>query len=140
MGEIGHEVFPGLLVEGDHTLDGGMRAYRQLQQLAESPTAVVCSNDMTAIGVMRAAYEDGVSVPQQLSLIGFDDIRLAQFMVLPLTTVQMSQTRLAELAFKALLAKAEPENYSEEQYHLQTSLVLRASTAQPGSSRSQLSR
>jgi DNA-binding LacI/PurR family transcriptional regulator len=138
MGEIDRQVSPELMVEGDHTMDGGRRAYRKLHELREPPTAVLCSNDMTAIGVMREAYEHGVSVPQQLSVIGFDDIRMAQFMVPPLTTIQMSQARLAELAFKALLTKTEP-NHADEEYELQTSLVLRASTARPGSVRKKLS-
>src|SRR5205814_8357509 len=53
--------------------------------------------------LMRKCYEDGISIPRDLSVVGFDDIRLAQFMLPPLTTVQMSQAELARLAFDALL-------------------------------------
>ena len=80
-------------------MEGGMRAL-DLITGARRPTAVVCSNDMTAIGLMREAYDQGINVPRDLSVVGFDDIRLAQFMIPPLTTVQMSQTELAQIAFK----------------------------------------
>ena len=92
-----------LIVIGDHTMEGGMRALVELISLPTPPTAVLCSNDMTAIGVMREAYEHGINVPSDLSVVGFDDIRLAQFMIPPLTTVQMSQTDLARIAFEALM-------------------------------------
>ena len=90
------------MVAGDHTMEGGMRALAELIKLRNPPTAVLCSNDMTAIGVMRQAYELGIEVPRDFSVVGFDDIRLAQFMIPPLTTVQMSQEELARIAFKAL--------------------------------------
>jgi LacI family transcriptional regulator len=131
MCEIGMRVDPELMFEGDHTMEGGIRALNHLASLPSRPTAIMCSNDMTAIGVMRAAYDLGVSIPQELSLVGFDDVRLAQFMIPPLTTVQMSQTELAKLAFKALLAQVESEKPAAAgvEYLLDTSLILRNSTA-----------
>ncbi len=54
--------------------------------LRNPPSAVMCSNDMTAIGVMREAYDHGIAIPRDLSVVGFDDIRLAQFIIPPLTT------------------------------------------------------
>lgn len=108
-----------------------MRALVELAGLRNRPTAIMCSNDMTAIGVMREAYEYGMAIPKDLSVIGFDDIRLSQFTIPPLTTVQMSQTLLAEFAFKALMTEAESKSPSEagREYELITSLVLRGSTA-----------
>ena len=94
------------------------------------PTAVLCSNDMTAIGVMRKSHEAHIAIPQDLSVIGFDDIRLAQFMIPPLTTIQMSQAELARLAFDALMADVERDNPAPNgtEYVLKTNLVLRQST------------
>jgi LacI family transcriptional regulator len=91
----------------------------------------MCSNDLTAIGVIREAYEYGISVPQELSVVGFDDVKLAQFITPPLTTIRMSQSDLARLAFKALLTDVEREVPSEHgtEYALDTDLVLRKSTA-----------
>ena len=119
-----------LIVEGDHTIEGGISALGQLLSGPSRPTAVICSNDMTALGVMRKSYEDGISIPRDLSVIGFDDIRLAQFVLPALTTVQMSQAELARLAFHALLAEVQRESPSPEgtEYLLTTHLVLREST------------
>jgi len=130
MEEIGLAADPDLLVEGDHTLEGGMRAMARLLQGRVKPTAVLCSNDMTAMGVMRQSYEEKISIPKDLSVVGFDDIRMAQFILPPLTTVQMSQTELARLAFHALLSDVQRETPAPQgtEYGLQTSLVLREST------------
>src|ERR1700691_4888890 len=98
--EIG--LSPDLVVVGDHRMEGGMKALLQLWGMNDRPTAVLCSNDMTAIGVMREAYDQDVKIPNDLSVIGFDDIRLAEFTIPPLTTVQMSQTELARIALDAL--------------------------------------
>jgi LacI family transcriptional regulator len=131
MAEIGLAVQPELVIEGDHTLEGGMTALAKLLRGRIRPTAVLCSNDMTAIGVMRQSYEEKISIPRDLSVVGFDDIRLAQFVLPPLTTVQMSQAELARLAFHALLSDVQRDIPAPEgtEYVLKTSLVLRESTA-----------
>jgi LacI family transcriptional regulator, galactose operon repressor len=131
MQEIGMHMDSQYFVEGDHTMEGGMRALVQLAKLKNRPTAVMCSNDMTAIGVMREAYDYGIAIPQELSVVGFDDIRLSQFIIPPLTTIQMSQTEIARLAFKALLSEVNRESPSANgtEYVLETDLVLRKSTA-----------
>jgi hypothetical protein len=67
-------------------------------------------SDMTAIGAMSKSYEDDVVIPHDLSLVGFDDLRLAQFMLPPLTTVQMSQAELARLALEAFLADVDRQD------------------------------
>jgi LacI family transcriptional regulator len=129
--EIGIPTESNLIVEGDHTIEGGMKAFEHLLSRDLRPTAVVCSNDMTAIGVMRKSFEEGIKIPEEFSLIGFDDIRLAQFVLPPLTTVQMSQAELARLAFHALLKEVQREAPAPHgtEYNLRTSLVLRQSTA-----------
>ncbi|HKW17819.1 MAG TPA: LacI family DNA-binding transcriptional regulator [Terriglobales bacterium] len=129
--EIGLHPEPELIIEGDHTMEGGMKALGHLAKQRPIPTAVMCSNDLTAIGVIREAYDYGIMVPQELSVIGFDDVRLAQFITPPLTTIRMSQSELARLAFRALLTDVErnaPLEYGTE-YTLDTDLVLRKSTA-----------
>ena len=108
-----------------------MRALVELNALSNRPTAVLCSNDMTAIGVLREAYDHDIRIPNDLSVVGFDDIRMAEFTIPPLTTVQMSQHELAKIAFRALLNEVECEkpSQSHHKYELNTSLVLRRSTA-----------
>jgi len=130
MSEIGLEVDRSLIVEGNHTIEGGIAAFGKLLAGVTRPTAVLCSNDMTAMGVMRKAYEEGIQIPSDLSLVGFDDIHLAQFVLPALTTVQMSQAELARLAFDALLTELQREVPSPNgtEYVLKTHLVLREST------------
>jgi LacI family transcriptional regulator len=142
MEEIGLITNPDLIVEGNHTLEGGMAATAKLLKLPVRPTAIMCSNDMTAMGVMRQSYEEKISIPHELSVVGFDDIRLAQFILPPLTTVQMSQSELGRLAFQALLAEVQRETPSPHgaEYTLKTSLVLRQSTAMAPRPESQIER
>ena len=131
MKEIGLELLPELFVDGDHTIEAGMKALADLAAMPDRPSAVLCSNDMTAIGVMRAAFDLCLNIPQDLSVVGFDDIRLAQFMAPPLTTVQMSQTEIAQLSFSALLDSLEPTRHGNgrQMYSMKTNLILRQSTA-----------
>jgi len=129
--EIGGHLDPALVIAGDHTLEGGMRALRLLLERGLQPTAVMCSNDISAIGVIREAYDRGIRVPEDLSVIGFDDVHMAQFIVPPLTTVRISQGEMGRLAFEALILELEREEPSEHsrEFVLSTDLVLRASTA-----------
>jgi LacI family transcriptional regulator len=131
MNEIGITVDPQLIVEGNHTLEGGEAAFGKLARLPSRPTAVLCSNDMTAMGVMRKSYAEKIVVPQDLSVIGFDNIRISQYILPPLTTVEMSQAELGRMAFLALLndVQRETPNRAGTEYVLKTSLVLRESTA-----------
>jgi LacI family transcriptional regulator len=131
MKEIGLEIPAEMIPLGDHKVEGGMKAMAELASLpvAQRPTAILCSNDMTAVGVMREAYERGIVIPRDLSVVGFDDIRLAQFTTPPLTTVRMSQTMLAEYAFGALRSEVEGGmSVTGKEYELETSLILRGST------------
>ena len=133
MAQLGLTVPAEHIVEGDHTMDGGMAAMEHLIELAELPTAVVCSNDMTAIGVLHALYRTTHNVPQDISVVGFDDIHLAQFMLPPLTTVQMSCKDLATAAVEALRAGIEPEHpkAKKTEWFIPTRLVVRQSSAFP---------
>ena len=85
---------------------------------------------MTAIGVMRTSYENGISIGRDLSLVGFDNIPMTEFVLPPLTTIEMSQTELARLAFRALLTEIERQTPARQgsEYVLKTQLVLREST------------
>jgi DNA-binding LacI/PurR family transcriptional regulator len=133
MAELGLTVPSEHMVEGTHTMEGGIRACEQLLGLSELPTAIVCSNDMTAIGVLHGLHRTSKAVPNEVSVIGFDDIHLAQFVLPPLTTVQMSCQHLAAAAIQALRASIEPDNpYSQQkEWHVPTHLVVRQSTSFP---------
>ena len=124
--ELDLEVSPELVIEGDHTAKGGVRAFGVLATLAEPPSAILCLNDPTAMGVISEAANRGFSIPKDLSVIGFDDIHLAEFAIPPLTTIQMSQATLAEYAFKTLRNLA--EDRPAKGFELATSLLIRKST------------
>ncbi len=125
------------IVECDHTLKGGVAGYEKLRRLASRPTAIVCSNDMTAIGVLRAAYMEGLRVPENLSVIGLDDIDFAEFTSPPLTTIRLSRADLAHAAFQALTGQSEnPGNPKlKREFLVSTSLVVRGSTGAPPASK-----
>ena len=124
------------IIECDHTLKGGMVGFSQLQELGTRPTAILCSNDMTAIGVLRAAYMAGLRVPDDVSVVGLDDIDFAEFTLPPLTTIRLSRTDLARSAFDALRQQAEDPNNPkiQREYLVSTSLVVRGSTGAPPAS------
>ncbi len=119
------------IVECDHTLKGGVAGFGKLRALTVRPTAILCSNDMTAIGVLRAAYMKGLRVPQDLSVIGLDDIAFAEYTLPPLTTIRMSRVDLARAAFEALRQQVEnsPSPEIQREFLVSTSLVVRGSTA-----------
>ena len=121
------------VIECDHTLKGGMAGFARLRKVEAQPTAVICSNDMTAIGVLRAAYMEGLRVPQDLSVIGLDDIAFDEYTLPPLTTIRLSRTDLARAAFEALRQQTEdPGNPKlQREFLVSTSLVVRGSTAAP---------
>ncbi|WP_317890419.1 LacI family DNA-binding transcriptional regulator [Granulicella paludicola] len=120
------------MVEGDHTLDGGRDAMNKILALTDWPTAIMCSNDMTAIGVQHALFEANLKVPADFSLIGFDDIHLAEYTIPPLTTVRMSCRDLAKAAIKCLLARVQPGNSTLPTVaQVTTKLIVRQTTGLP---------
>jgi DNA-binding LacI/PurR family transcriptional regulator len=131
--EIGLSKPAPAIVEGNHTMEGGIAAMEKLMAQGALPTAVVCSNDMTAIGVLHALHRTTHTVPKDISVVGFDDIHLSQFMLPPLTTVRMSCKDLASAAVQALRAGIEPDHpkASQREWPIATHLVVRQSTAFP---------
>ncbi len=126
---------PAYIVDGGHTLEGGADAMEQLLTLPNLPTAILCSNDMSAIGVLNKLYRKGLRVPQDVSVIGFDDIHIAAVMMPPLTTIQMSCQEIAKAAFTALRSHAEAapgeKPAARREFPIPTQLIVRESTAAP---------
>ncbi|MGO8718070.1 MAG: LacI family DNA-binding transcriptional regulator [Acidobacteriaceae bacterium] len=121
------------LIEGDHSLEGGMRGMGKLLKLDDVPTAILCSNDMTAIGVMHAILDAGLRVPEDISVIGFDDIHIAEFTYPPLTTIRMSCRDLAQGAVSVLSAGLEnaPNEKNGRNLTIPTELIVRRTTGIP---------
>jgi DNA-binding LacI/PurR family transcriptional regulator len=90
----------------------GAAAMRRLLKLPERPDAVFCFNDLMALGAMRAAYEAGLRVPQDIALVGFDDVEEAEYAIPSLTTVAPDKTKIADAAVGTLLHRIN-EGYAE---------------------------
>jgi DNA-binding LacI/PurR family transcriptional regulator len=120
-----------LVREGTHTADGGEKAMKELLKLTKIPSAVVCSNDWTAIGALHAIHEAGLSVPHDISLVGFDDIPLTSYTTPTLTTVRMSARDVGATAFQALFSLIGEQHVEGDVYQVPTRLVVRESTTRP---------
>jgi LacI family transcriptional regulator len=120
-----------LIREGTHTAEGGETAMAALLRLAKRPTAVVASNDWTAIGALHAIHAAGLRVPDDISLVGFDDIPLVSYMTPALTTVRMSAADVGATAFNALFGLIGGQRLEGDVYQVPTRLVVRQSTARP---------
>ncbi|KQP19800.1 LacI family DNA-binding transcriptional regulator [Pseudorhodoferax sp. Leaf267] len=118
-----------LLHTGDFTSEGGYAAMHAILRQAPRPSAVFAANDLMAIGALCAAHECGVAVPDDLSLVGFDDIELARFTCPPLTTVAQPKQRIANLAVDMLLERIEGRRQEPRKVVLQPELRVRASSA-----------
>ncbi|WP_237154372.1 LacI family DNA-binding transcriptional regulator [Oryzibacter oryziterrae] len=129
--QLGLDADDDLVAMGDFTQRGGFVAAERLMALASRPTAIFAANDAQALGAMTAIRQAGLSVPQDISLIGFDDILLAAQMHPPLTTIRQPLAQMARAAIKLLLtlvAKGEPP---ATPITLPTQLIVRETTAPP---------
>lgn len=129
MNAAGLEIDPNLIRFGDFLPGGGERHARELLALPDPPTAVFAGSDLQALGVIAAGSAIGLSVPQDLSVVGYDDIALARWMSPQLTTVHQPLRRMGEEATRVALRLAEGETPQTLRTDLATHLVVRGSTA-----------
>lgn len=116
-----------LIEEGNHQVNSGHDAMARLLARKRRPTAVLASNDMTAIGALGAIHEKSVRVPEEISIAGFDDISLSAFTQPALTTVKLSREEIARLAFRALY-NIRQEGGMGRELTVKPTLVVRGST------------
>ena len=128
--EIGVKVPKNWILEGDFTLESGIELTQKLLRQKHQPTAIVCTNDLGAIGVLHAVMNQGLIVPDYLSVIGFDNISLAKLHISPLTTIEMSCDQLAVHAIEALINKIENTKVNTR-HTVSTQLILRRTTTVP---------
>ncbi len=122
MQRAGLAVPEGYEVIGDFEFGGGLRAMQSLLALPEPPQAVFMGNDAMAVGAYQALYQAGLRIPQDIALVGYDDIELARYMTPPLTTIHQPKDELGELAIDVLIHRmAQPEL---QQQRLQLTPVL----------------
>ena len=119
-----------LVVTGDYTRDAGRSRIGLLLDMPEPPTAVFCANDLIALGAMETAQRRGYRIPQDLSIVGFDDIDEAALSLPPLTTIRQPPRRLGTIAGQVLLERLSGRNEPAD-ILLDFDLVVRGSTAPP---------
>lgn len=121
---------PGRLVEKPYALGGGREGMRELLQATRRPTAVICGNDVLAIGALAECHALGLAVPGEISLTGFDDMEIAAAVSPGLTTVHFPTAELGAYAAQHLIARLAGESF-ETRVELPVELVVRGSTAPP---------
>ncbi len=129
MAAAGMPADPCWEVNGDFTVAGGLRAGRTLLERQDRPTAIFAASDEMAIGVLRAAREAGLRVPEELSVIGIDDHEMASYF--DLTTVAQPVHEQGRVAAAQVLGALEHPDWEPEQVILPTHLVVRETTAPP---------
>jgi LacI family transcriptional regulator len=123
---------PEYEAQGDFSEASGHRAVQELLALPEPPTAIFCANDSMAIGGLCAVHDAGLRVPEDVTVVGFDDIPLAHYMSPPLSSVHVPVFEMGERAVTRLIAALKGEPLSERRdVRLPTRLVVRSSCAPP---------
>jgi LacI family transcriptional regulator len=118
---------PSLVLRGDFHQETGYAQTRALLSLSERPTAIFACNDLMAMGALRAAFEMGLRVPQDLSIVGFDDFDFASFTIPPLTTIAQPKDEMGRLAIHLLVDRMTNESHEFKHTCLSTKLIVRGS-------------
>jgi DNA-binding LacI/PurR family transcriptional regulator len=121
---------PELVAHGDGKAEGGLPAMEKLLALPQPPTAVFCYNDMSALGALRAIRARGLSVPGDVSLVGFDDLFIASYTQPMLTTIRQPKRQMGRMAMEILL-KLFAGSTAQTNLKVQGELIVRESTAPP---------
>lgn len=125
--DAGIPVNEQFIVPGDFRAKSGYTATKTLLDLSQRPTAIFTCNDMMAVGALCAIYESGLRVPDDISVVGFDDITLATFTVPPLTTVAQPSYEMGLLAAELMIQRLQDPSQPPQQKVLRAALVIRSS-------------
>ncbi len=125
------DVDPKLLSHGPFDVDEGVRRGRELLGRSDRPTAIITGNDLQALGVYQAAREARLHIPEDVSIVGFDDLPIARWVSPPLTTIRQPLFEMAETAAELVIDLSEGSPPAKARQELATELVLRESTGAP---------
>ena len=131
MDSAGVPIDPDLSGEGGFQVEEGAKHARRMLAMPSPPTAIFACSDQYAVGVYQTAFELGMRIPQELSVVGYDDIQPAAWLSPALTTVRQSMTDMAAEAASIVLRLSRGERLKHSRVVLATELVVRASTAPP---------
>jgi DNA-binding LacI/PurR family transcriptional regulator len=123
------ELKPFPVLSSNYRIDAGASAVRAILSAPEKPTVIFCGSDLIALGAMSALEEAGVEIPEDMSVIGIDDISFAFLARPPLTTIRVPRERVGTIAFEALDKMLKLKRRKGADYYLETELVVRRSTA-----------
>jgi LacI family transcriptional regulator len=129
----------GVFVEGENTLESGAAAVRGLIGTKRLPSALLCDNDLCALGAISALKEAGIAVPRDVSVVGADDIPFARLASPALTTIRIPRDLIGARAFAALDRMLRSKRHAGVEYPIETSLVIRQSTGKAAMIRSAVS-
>ncbi|ELT7225201.1 substrate-binding domain-containing protein [Vibrio cholerae] len=132
LAEAGIAINPDWIVESDFECEGGYNAFEKLCERGKLPSALFVCNDMMAMGVIQAANQRGLRIPDDLSLIGYDDVHIAKFMTPALTTIHQPKYRLGKAAIDTLLYRLENPDTTAQVVQLEPTLVVRNSVRKLG--------
>jgi len=127
LSEYGIEFKKSLLREGGAYIGDGYKAMQKLLETRSFPTAVFASNDTMALGVMRAIKKKRLKIPEDISVVGFDDVEFSAHTDPPLTTIRVDRKSMAEEAVKRLMKKMEGENPEPKRIIIPVELIVRES-------------
>jgi DNA-binding LacI/PurR family transcriptional regulator len=127
----GVPVDPDLISRGDFVIEGGLAQAHRLMRLPDPPTAIFACNDGQATGVYHAAHQLGLRIPEDVSVVGFDDLPSTRWMNPPLTTIRQPLAEMAAAATTMLVTLAQSEPLTQSRIELGTELIVRESTARP---------
>ena len=131
MDAAGVAIDPELVSHGRFQVEEGIDRARILLQMAHPPTAIMTGDDLQALGVYQVARELRLHIPEDLSVVGFDDLPVARWVGPPLTTIRQPLVQMAETAAELVLAIARGERPPQGRVELSTELIVRESTAPP---------
>ena len=131
MNTAGLPIDPTLLRFGNFQVDGGRDIANKLLSVENRPTAIFAGSDLQALGVIDAARSHGLRIPRDLSVVGYDDLQLAQWSSPALTTIHQPLTKMAEEAARLVIRMSESDLETIPRMDLATRLVVRESTAKP---------
>ena len=127
--EAGIEVDENLIAKADFTTFSGLNVTNHLLEMENRPTAIFACSDLMAYGAMKSAYNHGLKIPDELSIVGFDDIFMSKYTLPPLTTVRQPIPELSEEAVNCLLSRKEDPEKTSRTIKLKLHLEIRDSTA-----------
>lgn len=131
MDAAGVPVDPDLVRVSTLYVEGGLRDGTELLRLPDPPTAIFTANDLQALGVYEAARRAGLRIPDDLSVVGFDDLSFTQWAGPPMTTVRQPLVQMGAAAARMIIALADGQRLEQHRVELATTLVVRESTAPP---------